>query len=167
MHCSTDEAPCGPTLSRATIAPQKYTWRRRLARWRGPATAAEPLLWALHLAYLWLPIGLALLAASRWFEAVPAGGALHALTAGAVATMTLAVMSRAILGHTGRALTAGPGLTSVYLLVTLAAVCRLAASLWDDAYEALLAVAAGAWCAAFLVFLAVCGPMLVRRRAPA
>ena len=136
----------------------------RLARWRGVATAAEPLLWALHVAYLWIPLGLALLAASQWWPAVSPTAALHALTVGAMGTMTLAVMSRAILGHTGRPLTAGPGLTAVYLLVTVAALARVFATLWSDSGAALLTIAAVAWVAAFAIFLTVCGPMLLTRR---
>ncbi|MFQ5764285.1 MAG: NnrS family protein [Rhodospirillales bacterium] len=136
----------------------------RLARWRGVATHPEPLLWVLHVAYLWIPIGLALLALGRWWPAVAATGAVHALTAGAMGTMTLAVMSRATLGHTGRALRAGKGLTAAYVLVTIAALCRLAASFWGAIYMPMLAAAAAAWIAAFLLFLGVCGPMLVTRR---
>ncbi|MEX0759482.1 MAG: NnrS family protein, partial [Tistlia sp.] len=54
----------------------------RLARWRGLATLSEPLVWSLHLAYAWLPVGFALLAASRWSALVPVSMAIHALTAG-------------------------------------------------------------------------------------
>ena len=136
----------------------------RLARWRGWVTRAEPLLWILHLGYLWIPIGLALLAASHWLPALPATGALHALTAGAMGTMTLAVMSRAILGHTGLGLTASPGLTAVFILIMIAAASRVAATLSDGLYTLLLMVAAGTWIAAFLGFLVVCGPILLRHR---
>jgi uncharacterized protein involved in response to NO len=136
----------------------------RLARWRGHATLPESLLWVLHVAYLWIPVGLALLAASHWRTALPATGALHALTAGAIGTMTLAVMSRATLGHTGRALHAGAGLTGAYLLVTFAAVARVGASVSTALYMPLLTTAAIAWIAAFALYLAVCGPMLVTRQ---
>lgn len=136
----------------------------RLARWRGQATFPEPLLLVLHVAYLWIPIGLALLALSIWFPAIPTVAAIHALTAGTMGTMTLAVMSRATLGHTGRPLTAGTGLTAVFVLITVAAVVRVAASLWSAQYTPMLTVAAVAWIAAFVVYLATCGPMLVTRR---
>ena len=118
----------------------------------------------LHLGYLWIPFGLALLAARQWLPALPASAAIHALTVGAIGTMTLAVMSRAVLGHTGRGLHAGPGLTAVYLLITTAAASRVLAAFWDGLYDFLLVAAAGAWSAAFLGFLMVCGPLLVRRR---
>ena len=76
----------------------------RLARWRGIATLAEPLLLVLHVGYLWLVVGVALLGLSLLTDAVPAAAAVHALTAGAMGTMILAVMTRATLGHTGRVL---------------------------------------------------------------
>ena len=138
----------------------------RLGRWRGLATGAEPLLWVMHLGYLWIPLGLALLALSHWLAAVPQSGAVHALTAGAIATMTMAVMSRATLGHSGRPLHAGAGLTAAYLLLTLAVVTRIAAALWSALQAPLLTVAATAWIAAFLFFMAICGPMLVTRPPP-
>ena len=135
----------------------------RLARWRGLATAAEPLLWVLHLGYLWLPVGLALLAVSMLAPAVPQSVALHALTAGAMATMILAMMTRATLGHTGRPLTASRATAAIYLSVTAAAAARLASGLADDAGPVLLHASA-AWVAAFALFVLVYGPMLLRGR---
>lgn len=133
----------------------------RLSRWRGWSTGAEALVWVLHLGYLWIPVGLALLALSQWWPSLPPSGALHALTAGAMGTMTLAVMSRATMGHTGRGLHAGPALTAAYGLVSLAAASRIASSVLDVAAEALLWIAALSWIAGFVIFLAVCGPMLL------
>ena len=86
----------GPLLLAAGIAAAL-----RLARWRGLATVKEPLLLVLHLGHGWLAIGLVLLGASELTDLVPASAALHALTAGAIGTMILAVMTRATLGHTG------------------------------------------------------------------
>jgi uncharacterized protein involved in response to NO len=136
----------------------------RLARWRGLRTLSEPLLWSLHLGYLWLAAALALLGAAALSEAMPVTAGIHALTAGAFGTMILAVMSRATLGHTGRPLTAGKGLAGAYLLVGAAALLRIAAALTDQASDILLAFAAASWCAAFFAFLAICGPMLTRPR---
>lgn len=136
----------------------------RLARWCGHATFREPLLWVLHVGYLWIPLGFGLLALSRWWPAISPTGALHALTAGAIGTMTLAVMSRTALRHTGRAPQAGTGLTAVFLLVTLAALLRVSSSFREDFSMPMLGTAAFAWVAAFLVYLVVCGPMLVTRR---
>jgi uncharacterized protein involved in response to NO len=140
----------------------------RLARWRGIATTAEPLLWILHVGYAWLAAGFLLLAADGFWPLLPASSALHALTTGAVGTMTLAVMTRATLGHTGQALTAGVGTTAIYGLVTVAAVLRLIAPLCGVHYLAAITAAGLAWSGAFLLFVALYGPALVRPRgAPA
>ena len=142
----------------------------RLARWRGFRTLGEPLLWSLHLGYLWLAAALALLGAAAFAGTVPVTAGIHALTAGTFGTMTLAVMSRATLGHTGRPLGAGAGLATAYVGVGVAAALRIGAALTDHADATLLALAAASWCVAFLAFLAVCGPMLLRpnpKKAPA
>ncbi len=136
----------------------------RLARWQGWRTASNALLWMLHVSYAWVPLGLALLAASHWLPGFSPTAGIHALTAGAMAGMILAVMSRATLGHTGRALVAPPGLTLAYGLILVADLMRVLASVLNAAYLPLLLVAALAWLAAFGLFLAVCGPMLLRPR---
>lgn len=135
----------------------------RLARWQGLATRTEPLLWVMHLGYLWIPLGLVLLALGSWLPGVAQSSAIHALTVGAVGTMTLAVMSRATLGHTNQPLHAGAGLTLAYLLVTAAVILRISASLWDGAFLPLVSAAAAAWIAAFLFYLGAVGPVLVQR----
>ena len=125
----------------------------RLFRWRGEASLAEPLLWILHLGYAWLALGFLLLAANGFVPVIPQTTALHALTVGAIGSMTLAVMTRATLGHTGRRLTAGPGTTAIYALVTLAAVLRLIAPLADAAFVLMLSLAGAAWSGAFGLFV--------------
>ena len=136
----------------------------RLARWKGWKVIADPLVLILHVGYAWVPIGLALLAASDLGAPVPRSAAVHALTAGAMATMILAVMSRATLGHTGRELRAS-GLTQIaYLLITGGAILRVAASLGLFEYRVGMEVAGCAWMGAFLLFLAVYGPILMSRR---
>jgi len=135
----------------------------RLLRWRGRATLAEPLLSVLHLGYLWLVAGVALLGFSLLCPAAPAAAALHALTAGAFGTMLLAVMTRATLGHTGRSLRADGVTVAIYVLVGLATVLRIIAA-WPSAatYDMLIA-AAICWIAAFGLFVARYGPMLLTR----
>lgn len=135
----------------------------RLARWRGWAGWREPLVWILHLGYGWLAVGFLLLGFDGLVPVLPATAALHALTVGAVGTMTLAVMTRATLGHTGRQLTAGPGTTAIYVLVTLAAFLRLSAPLGGD-YLLLLSLAGAAWCGAFGLFALIYGGPLLRPR---
>src|SRR5690606_23361970 len=99
----------------------------RLARWRGLATLSEPLLWSLHLGYAWLAAGLALLAAAPALG-LPPVAVWHALFAGAIGTMTLAVMTRATLGHTGRPLRADAVTAAAYVLVGVAAALRVASA---------------------------------------
>ena len=133
----------------------------RLVRWRGVATAAEPLLLVLHIGYLWLVVGVALLGLSMLTDAVPAAAAIHALTAGAMGTMTVAVMTRATLGHTGRVLHADKTTDLIYALVSAAAVLRIIAAWTVDTQMDLLQASALAWVAAFALFLAEYGPMLL------
>ena len=136
----------------------------RLARWRPLATPAEPLVWVMHLGYGWIGLGFVLLGLSQVTFALPETGAIHAWTAGAMGTMILAVGTRAILGHTGRALTAGWGTAAIYGLVSLAAAARLIAPLVPERFIALIALAGSAWIAAFLLFLLLYGPALVSAR---
>jgi uncharacterized protein involved in response to NO len=132
----------------------------RLARWRGHRTLSEPLLWILHLGYAWMPIGLALLAATQLTPEVPRSAAIHALTSGLMAVMIVAVASRATLGHTGRPLHAGIGTATIYLLILGAAIARVASSLWPVHSMELLAFSGGLWIAGFALFLLLYGPML-------
>jgi len=137
-----------------------------LARWRGLRTFAEPLVWSLHLGFLWVPVGLTVLGANiLWPDLIPAAAAIHALGAGAIGTMTLAVMTRATLGHTGRALTADRVTSALYLLVTLAALARLAAAFGLAGHDPLLWLAAAAWTGAFGLFTLRYGRYLVAGRA--
>jgi uncharacterized protein involved in response to NO len=137
----------------------------RLARWRGWATTAEPLVLILHLGYLWLGVGLVLVgAAAIWPQGLTASAGLHALTAGAVGVMTLAVMTRAGRGHTGRPLTAGWSGSLIYILINLAALARVVAGLWPSVYLPLLIASACLWCAAFIAFAVIYAPMLALPR---
>jgi uncharacterized protein involved in response to NO len=136
----------------------------RLAGWRTRDTLTIPILWVLHLGYGWLVIGLLVVAAAGLTEAVPPAAALHGLTTGAFGTMTLAIMSRAALGHTGRPLVAAPATVAAYLLVSLAALLRVAVAPWQP--DANL-VAGAAWVAAFALFAATHAPMLIAPRADA
>lgn len=132
----------------------------RLSRWQGWRTWREGLLLVLHLGYAWLAGGFLLLGVAGLTGWWTAADAVHGLTVGAIGTMTLAVMTRATLGHTGHALHAGPGTGAAYALVSLAALLRLAAPLAGDAALLLLALAAAAWSGAFGLFVALyLGPL--------
>lgn len=135
----------------------------RLARWGGARTWRDPFVLVLHIGYAWVPVGLALLGLSL-MDLVPRSAAIHALTAGAMATMILAVMTRASLGHTGRELKANAATAVVYLLVTVGAVLRVAASLELVDFTFGIEVAGLAWAGALLLFLIAYAPVLWRPR---
>lgn len=140
----------------------------RLAGWQPWATRGEPLLLALPLGYLWLPVHLLLRALLD-----PAGGqmaplALHALTVGAMAGLMLAMMTRSALGHTGRPLVAGPWESFMFLAIHAAAVTRVLGPLiWPLPYVAWVEVSAVCWAAAFAAFAVRYAPIVARPRADA
>ena len=136
----------------------------RLSRWRGLHTVREPLLLILHVGYGWLALGLLLLGLNGLTEMLPATAALHALTVGAVGTMTLAVMTRVSLGHTRRPLTAGPATRVIYALIMVAAVLRIFSPLAGDRIYLVLWLAGAAWSGAFGLFAVFYGGVLLRPR---
>ena len=137
----------------------------RLIRWKGIATLREPLVTALHLGCLWLVLALGLMGyAILWPHMPGASAALHALSAGAVGTMTLAVMTRASLGHSGRALKADIMTLGIYVTVTLGALVRIIGPELAVDYTLVLGVAAFFWSGAFALFVLWYGPMLVVRK---
>jgi uncharacterized protein involved in response to NO len=133
----------------------------RLARWAGDRTTRERLVLILHLGYAFIPIGFLTVGLAA-FDLVPAAAGIHAWAGGAVGTMTLAVMTRASLGHTGHALIASIATQAIYVAVVLAAVTRIAAALAPQFLTALLVLSAVIWAAAFLGFVAAYGPMLAK-----
>jgi len=134
----------------------------RLARWSGYRTIADRLVLVLHVGYLFVPLGFLLIGAATWSRAVPATAGIHAWSAGAVGLMTLAVMTRASLGHTGQALKATAATQAIYALALAAAVLRIVAVF--SASTALLHLAGFAWIAAFGGFMLVYGPLLIARK---
>jgi uncharacterized protein involved in response to NO len=135
----------------------------RLARWRGAATMTEPLLLILHIGYAWLILGAGLLGLSV-LASQAQSAAIHALTAGAIGTTTLAVMTRATLGHTGQDLTADRTTAAIFLLVTLAAAARVVAAASGNWLMPLLETSAVLWIAAFALFVLHYAPLLLRPR---
>jgi uncharacterized protein involved in response to NO len=139
----------------------------RLSRWAGWRSLAEPLVGILHLAYLFLPLGFIAMAATLLFpERVPHSAGLHTWTVGAIVLMTLAVMTRASLGHSGMPLHADWRISGIYFLAATAAVARVCASLFPQA-DWLIHLAAASWVLAFLLFAVVYAPLFVRSRARA
>jgi uncharacterized protein involved in response to NO len=132
----------------------------RLGRWAGDRTWREPLVLILHIGYAFVPLGF-LLNAAFAFGLVTAGAGIHAWMVGAAGTMTLAVMSRATLGHTGQQLTASVTTQAIYAAIIVAALSRICADIEPVYSELLLHVAAFAWAAAFIGFAVSFGPLLI------
>ncbi len=130
----------------------------RLARWRGFEARKSFLLVMLHLAYLFLVAGLAATAL-----AAPSVG-FHLLGIGAIGGMTLAVMMRATLGHTGRDLEAGKILSALFILLMLTALARSFLAETDFAGLPGLWIAAGLWTLSYGGFVLVVGPWLCREK---
>jgi uncharacterized protein involved in response to NO len=136
----------------------------RLGRWSGLRAARDPLVFILHVGYAWLPAGLLLLGASHFTPNVSPTMGLHALAAGSMATMTLAVMTRATLGHTGRALRADTWTCMIYVLVSAGAVLRVSAPKLPWGYMGEIEIAGFLWAGAFALFLLSYGPKLLAPR---
>lgn len=136
----------------------------RLWRWRGWLARREALVWILHAGYAWLAIGLLLLGLAVLAPAaVPFTAGVHALTAGAMGVMTLAMMTRATRGHTGRPRVADRATVLIYVAILLAALLRVCAPFHAEWSSVLLSVSAAVWSLAFVGFALVYGPMLLRR----
>lgn len=122
----------------------------RLSRWVGLRTWWEPLVFFLHAGYAFVPCGFLLVGLSTlWPDTIPATGALHAWTTGAVGLMTLAVMTRASLGHTGYALSASKSTCTIYVAAIVAAISRIAAAFLPSVAVDLLSLAGVSWLVAY------------------
>lgn len=133
----------------------------RLARWAGYRTARDPLVLVLHGAYCFVPLGLLVAGLAALLpDHVPVAAAIHAFGVGAVGSMTLAVMTRATLGHTGRALKASAGTVAIYLCIVAAAILRICAA-FHPGQGVLIDASAGLWAVAFFGYAALYGGMLV------
>ena len=136
----------------------------RLVRWKGILSFSEPLVTVLHAGYGFVPLGFLLLGLSivRPDILLPSA-AIHGWTAGAVGLMTLAVMTRATLGHSGRDLTASPGIVAIYMAAGTGAFARIAAG-FDFEPEFMLKLGALGWMLAFGGFCALFAPLLAGTR---
>ena len=134
-------------------------------RWGARHTRRTPLLWVLHVGYLWIPIGLVLRAVAAGTSAVTPQIATHALTVGAIGSITLGMMARVALGHSGRLLAASRTIVVAFVLALLAAMIRVGAPLLGgDRYRATVFLAGALWAAAFALYLVVYVPILVAPR---
>jgi uncharacterized protein involved in response to NO len=134
----------------------------RLWRWKGWLCTSSPIVFVLHVSYLWVPLGFLLLALAA-FGDVSEMAALHAWAVGGIGSTTLAVMTRASLGHSGQPLADSAALNFIYLSINLAAFSRILAILWDTQHFAIINFSGLLWCTAFLIFAARFGPLFMRR----
>lgn len=133
----------------------------RLSRWQGHQTGAEPLVWVLHLSYAFIPLGAVGLGIAGLTGGGGSAAAQHLWMAGAIGSMTLAVMTRATLGHTGHPLLADRATLAIYLSLFGAVAARLGAEL----LPMLTHVSGLLWLFAFGGFALVYGPLLLRTNA--
>jgi uncharacterized protein involved in response to NO len=131
----------------------------RLVRWKGQLTLSDPLVAILHISYLLVPLGaIAMSFAILAPDTLSIAAAQHLWMAGAFGGMTLSVMTRASLGHSGRPLKAGAGTKVIYAAILAATAARFIAGIWPS--TALYDLTAALWCLAFFGFAVVYGPML-------
>jgi uncharacterized protein involved in response to NO len=137
----------------------------RLVRWAGDRTLRDRLVLVLHIGYVFVAAGFILLAGAILVpQAVPVSAGVHTWTVGAIGIMTLAIMTRASLGHTGQSLHAGPLTQAIYAAIAVAAVVRIYAAFQPGLAAILLPVAGAAWIGAFWAFAVGYGPLLARPR---
>lgn len=137
----------------------------RMYPWMSASVLEKPILWVLYLGYAWVVAGLALKGLSGWTGLVPQTAAVHAITVGAIGSMTLGMMTRTALGHSGRPLILPRAVVWGYVLVNLAALVRVAGTfLATKGYAASLLLATVAWSAAWLIFVVVYWPILTGPR---
>ena len=134
----------------------------RLARWAGDRTLADRLVLVLHVGYAFVPLGFLQVGVSAYTGSVPPSAGIHAWTAGAVGLMTLAVMTRATLGHTGQKLEAGPATQIIYGCVLIGALLRVCAAVAGSL--PLLETGGVLWIAGFAGYVVVYAPLLLMRK---
>lgn len=134
--------------------------------WGGAGTLRAPILWVLHLAWLCVSLGLVARGVAAETTVLTSSAATHLLTVGGVGVLTLGMMSRVALGHTGRALELRPAITLAFVMLTLAAIVRVATpSLAPGFYVHGLELAAALWTGAFVIYLLIYTPILLGPRA--
>ncbi len=137
----------------------------RLAGWRGWAVRHAPILWILHIAFLLLATGYLVYGSTLVLGVMSETSALHLLAAGAIGSMTLAMMTRASLGHSGRPLKVARPIAWAYLVLISSALVRTFGTLAFDYFPVML-VSGALWVGAFFLFVWIYAPILLMPRAP-
>lgn len=126
----------------------------RGSTWGAVPSLREPMLWVLHFGHLWIAVGL-LLRGIAYFVPLAGAAYTHAITVGGIGTLTLGMLARVSLGHTGRVIRARPPTTVAFLAISTAACLRVFAPAFPSSlYLEVLAVSAACWALAFGLFLA-------------
>jgi uncharacterized protein involved in response to NO len=137
----------------------------RQLRWQPQRTLGVPILWVLHVGHAWLAFGFLCLGANVFSPLLPASTAMHALSAGAIGTMIVGVMTRVSLGHSGREIRATPLIVAAYALVIIGGAIRvLGPLLIPDAYRTTVLWAGTTWSAGYLLAAIACWPVLTQPR---
>ena len=137
----------------------------RMLGWQTLRTGRDPLIWSLHAGYAWVAVGLLAVGLADLTYAIPYATGLHALTAGAMGSMILAVMTRVALGHTGRPLALPPGAVWIYALVHAGAGLRVLGPIFPSAMLPLLVASGTLWAGAFGLYAALYARILTAPRA--
>lgn len=158
-----DNTPSAVLLGVSGIAALTNGWR--FSRWGAQHSWSIPLLWSLHLAYAFIPLGFVLLALHSIGLMDNTSAALHSFTVGAIGGMILAMISRVTLGHTGRPLELHGLIPLTYILILSAAIIRVTVSAWlpEFAYWG-IGIAGGLWILAYSIYLYFYAPMLLTSR---
>lgn len=136
----------------------------RVAGWYVQRIWYVPLLWVLYIGYGWIILGFALTALSA-YSLIPPSLAMHAFTLGGIGVLTLGMMARVALGHTGRALRTSNAIAIGFVLINVAAFFRVLLPIaWPNGYEIFIYGSTLAWLAAFSLFIFVYGPILTSPR---
>jgi uncharacterized protein involved in response to NO len=136
----------------------------RLASWYTNRYWRVPLLWVLHTGYGWIVAGFCLETAAA-FHLIPPQYTIHSFTAGGIGVLTLGMMARVALGHTGRPLRVGPPMALAFALINVAAVLRALLPIWHPGRLAEFVILSGTfWSAAFLIFVVIDTAILTQPR---
>ncbi|MDA0708176.1 MAG: NnrS family protein [Proteobacteria bacterium] len=137
----------------------------RLWGWKGWVSLGDPLMIILHIGVLWIVAGFMLMAYASFIDDTVLILSYHAFSIGAAGSLTLGVMSRAIIGHSGRPMNNEFIITSIFWLINISAISRiLAPIIFTDLYTVFLFVSGICWVMAYLIFLIRFIPVIIAPR---
>ena len=137
----------------------------RIIRWRPWVTIKVPLLWSLHLAVIFMVIGLFFIGLSYFSTELSSSHLWHILTIGGMGGLILAMIARVSLGHTGRPLHPPKAMSLAFLLIFIAAFVRsFLPLLFPESIMSIYQASAGLWYLSFGIFIFHYAPMLLKGR---